>query len=378
MAALVKLGIPFVPSTPSKAGLARSRRLGPTLVAAVIALLLVTIVFRAAGPGEPSYQGRSLSSWLTEYDKFNDVAYAHASPPQPWPHDAVRHMGTNAIPWLLKSLTQRDSRFKMAVMRLVKLQSVFKLHITPARVRQERVAAAFETLGPMAEPAIPALIELLADPDARRGALSSLSNIGQACVPPVVRALTNRDPAIKSGLVWVLYDRYPFATGEPAKIDRDQANVSAPILLEILTTAATAGTNWNFVAAAALVVNWIIPERVPKDVLPILISGLTDPQLPVRERAAFALRHIHKDPGLTVPALTMALDDPAEPVRTWASIGLRYFKTDAAVAVPKLRLLLPAATGGARNAIATALADIDPCAAEEAGAYEALGVSPPP
>ena len=358
--------------------LTSSRQIRLTTAVSTFALLLGAIVFRAWSHAEPSYQGRPLSAWLREYDKFEDAAYVHAAPPKPWPYDAVRHIGTNAIPWLLKSLRQRDSRLKIEVMRLVKLQSVLKLHFTPARVRRDRAAQAFGTLGLTAKPAIPALIELLGEPDARPGAVSSLVCIGRPCVPPMVQALTNHNPAIKTSLVWALYCLYPFASGEPAGIARDEANAAAPELREIMARAVAAGTNWTFVAAAALVINWIAPERVGEDVVPILVHALSDPRPDARERAAFALYHIHKEPRLTIPALTMALDDPTGRVRTWAILGLHRFKTDAAGAVPKLRLLLRAATGEDLREAALALIDIDPTAAKESGAYEILGRSPPP
>ena len=136
--------------------------------------------------------------------------------------------------------------------------------------------------------------------------------------------------------------------------------------------------SWTFVAATAVVINWIAPERVGKEALPTLIHALSDPRPDIRERAAFALRHIHKEPRLTVPALTMALDDSTERVRGWAIIGLRQFKTDAAVAVSKLRILLSTTTKETQRAAAMALIDIDPKAAKESGAYEIAGYSPPP
>src|SRR5205823_7130291 len=131
---------------------------------------------------------------------------------------------------------------------------------TPARNWQLRTAMAFATLGPTAKPAIPALIELLGDSDAKRGASWSLVSIGRPCLSPVIQALTNRNPAIKASLVYVVYSLYPFGTGEPAGISREEANEAVPELRQIIARAVAAGTNWQFVAAAAVAASWIAPE----------------------------------------------------------------------------------------------------------------------
>jgi len=101
------------------------RHVQRTIMVVIFAMLLSTVVLTCCSSREPSYEGKPLSAWLLEYDKF-DEAYEPSAPPQPWPHDAVRHMGTNAIPWLLKSLRKKDSRLEMAMMKLAKQQSIFK------------------------------------------------------------------------------------------------------------------------------------------------------------------------------------------------------------------------------------------------------------
>src|SRR5437773_9802336 len=63
------------------------------------------LLWRASGPREPVYHGRTLSSWL-------DQKFPMVRPPvqQDWraADEAIRHIGTNAIPVLLNMLRATD------------------------------------------------------------------------------------------------------------------------------------------------------------------------------------------------------------------------------------------------------------------------------
>jgi HEAT repeat protein len=58
--------------------------------------LVASVVILALWPGErePEYQGRTLSEWITAYSVISDTNSAAA--------DALRHIGTNALPFLVK------------------------------------------------------------------------------------------------------------------------------------------------------------------------------------------------------------------------------------------------------------------------------------
>lgn len=66
---------------------------------------------------EPSYQGKTLSEWMNPPIIFNYMAPSLRgfSPKD----DAVRQMGTNAIPLLIKWLGAEDSQIKLAAAWLV-------------------------------------------------------------------------------------------------------------------------------------------------------------------------------------------------------------------------------------------------------------------
>src|SRR6266478_9343107 len=66
------------------------------------------LVWRASGPREPVFEGRTLTSWLDHH-----VATSAARPPYDSPgwlkaDQALRRIGTNAIPTLLEMIRAKD------------------------------------------------------------------------------------------------------------------------------------------------------------------------------------------------------------------------------------------------------------------------------
>src|SRR6266700_7337487 len=80
---------------------------------------------------EPVYQGKRLSFWLQRYSPDGD---------SPEVDEAMRIMGTKAIPTLLGNLQARDSALKQILAAL-------GLHYTPAETRHMRAERGFKALG---------------------------------------------------------------------------------------------------------------------------------------------------------------------------------------------------------------------------------------
>jgi HEAT repeat protein len=104
---------------------------------------------------EPVYQGRSLTDWLDQI--------APPTKESPQAAEAVRQMGTNALPFLLSRLRAQDSPVKRFVLNLSNKQSLFPLHFRDTEVERERAFEAFRALGATAKPAVPSLKPLLKD-----------------------------------------------------------------------------------------------------------------------------------------------------------------------------------------------------------------------
>lgn len=158
-------------------------------------LLSAGLLFCAWPAREPVYDGKSLSEWMIELGTESDDSLD-------LPEYAVRQMGTNALPALLRMIRSRDSRFKLKLMELAAKQSLIPVHFTPASARQWRAIWAFRALGPAA---VPALTNLLGDPNAtvfvRQYAAVSLGqyeNQAKAAVPALLQAVNDPDAQVRT------------------------------------------------------------------------------------------------------------------------------------------------------------------------------------
>jgi hypothetical protein len=177
-------------------------RLGVALLALV--LLAVFIAFLRPTPSpppvEPSYAGRTLSEWV-----FRNPNALNGNPRSREAREAIRKMGTNALPCLLAWLTADPdhSPIKRAA------GSVFEVvpqAITPkpalvwaqsdwVALHLEVASVAFAVLGPDAAPAIPVLERLAGDPRGQRGAFCAtyiLGGIGPQALPALQRVAQNQ------------------------------------------------------------------------------------------------------------------------------------------------------------------------------------------
>ena len=186
-----RCGIGFVGSGfgfPSIGGWWHSRDVKKRRVIAVVAGGVVAIILAVAfwpREREPEYGGKKLSEWLMQYRELSD--HRHSDDPElRQASDAVRHFGTNALPFLLAWLHQErsswDVRLTVAVEKLpLQIQNRILPHIGTSRTRCEIAVIGFEILGSKASPAVPELKRLAADTNANetaRRAWLCLSLIG--------------------------------------------------------------------------------------------------------------------------------------------------------------------------------------------------------
>jgi hypothetical protein len=136
-------------------------------VLAVCALAALIAVLAFPTEREPEYGGRKLTEWLKLYlqsrDRFTDGQEAAA---------AVRHIGTNALPWLLKWTDYEPPGWRMALgtnapaaaRRSGYFRSAYLwlLH-RPAEDLNWLARFGFEILGPQAGPALPEVQRRMVD-----------------------------------------------------------------------------------------------------------------------------------------------------------------------------------------------------------------------
>ena len=235
---------------------------------------------------EPEYQGKKLGGWLQQIESNQDVETRE------WQEaaQAVRQIGTNALPYLVMGLKASDPAWKIEAVDWVR--QVLNKDLSDQLVWRHRGRAllTLRILGPIARPGIPEVAALITntDPHIADAAFVALTEIGAVeCVPPLAITLTNESTIL-----------------------RPAAAVSLGLLR------GRAG-----------------------DAVPALVTALQNSDTYLRAEAARALGMIGRNPRLAVPALTRALGDTNVQVVRSAAMALGAFGTEAESALSVLRAL---------------------------------------
>src|SRR5882672_11505383 len=172
------------------------RRLVLTMLLGACAAILGRQLFIL--PAEPRYRGRSLTAWLDGYGRWDKdpVRQEEAG-------DAIRHIGTNAIPHLLARLRYEVPSWRFSVASAGRFlgeslgSQWYSLVVgREAETRLLEAEVGFEILGPTAAPAVPELIRLLDIRYLRDPSAEALAFIGAPALEHLAEALTNRSNSI--------------------------------------------------------------------------------------------------------------------------------------------------------------------------------------
>jgi HEAT repeat protein len=248
----------------------------------IVIIIVITIVgcWELCKPAEPSYEKKPLSFWLANY-----VPGTEGGPSQQEADKAMRAVGTNAIPTLLRLVQEKESPLKLKWYELLKWlddQYAFKTKYSLAWERNYEGFAGFKALGADARVAVPDLIKIYdrnVSPDSRTAAIFSLGAIGPSA-----------NSAVPSLLKWL--------AAKPNDFDLLQA------LGEI--------------------------HSDPDLVVPVLIAHLGDSQPIARQYAAKGLGAFGADAKPAVPALFETLKDEKDVVRRAARDALVKIDPEAA------------------------------------------------
>ena len=263
---------------PDKRAGSRSKPLWIALIAAACLFGLAFVAIRVSQPREPSFEGRSLSSWLDDfsYDDTNLTSQAEI---------AVRRMGTNAIPFLLDILTYQESPGRKKLRQITEKLPMWLHFFARNSMQGVQAGKAMNALGPLAAPVFPVLTNLFYNGKTVTAGIA-LAGIGQNGVLFLVNALTNQDLNAR------FYGTSALALGN-ARSDFDI-------------------------------------------VIPVLVQALLSTNSSARSMAAMSLGSLRQMPEITVPALMENFDDPNGTLRAYVIISLGQFGTDAKRAVPLL------------------------------------------
>ena len=132
------------------------------MLAGIVAAVVVAVVWPRER--EPEYNGKRLSEWLVLYHEQIDVEGADFRSELRDEAEAVHHIGTNALPWLLRWVRYEPPAWRIKVYSFMKrmpraLQIDFLMNgVIPFRYQQYNLAlTGFSILGERASPAVPEL-----------------------------------------------------------------------------------------------------------------------------------------------------------------------------------------------------------------------------
>ena len=165
----------------------RTRRFYILLLAVGVMVVVVALLVGMFRSQEPVYHGRPLSFWVAG---LKDDA---PSDGRPEAEQAVRHIGTNALPFLLKWISYKPLPW---IEKLeARLKDLFPITITGQNeVRADAAVDALIVLRPQADGVVGELTKLLNDPKLQASAVRAavvLARLGSTGLPPVVAVLTN-------------------------------------------------------------------------------------------------------------------------------------------------------------------------------------------
>jgi hypothetical protein len=142
---------------------------------------------------EPRYEGRSLSEWIDLAGGVDPTI------PEPAVADAIRHIGTNALPWLVRWLRYEEPAWKRKGREMtgnwprpLRLGFLWESAVSD-EVSHAKAVVGFKILGPAAGPAVPELAGLIRSENSSvaMGAMYSLGSIGQESLPPLLALLAD-------------------------------------------------------------------------------------------------------------------------------------------------------------------------------------------
>jgi HEAT repeat protein len=275
-----------------------------------IALAIVLVVIAGVGvwqglrEREPVYQGRRLNVWL-EILHREKLAHLDDRAKQ-----AIRHIGTNALPVLIERLRTHDTPLKQLIMKWAQKQAFVHFHFNSADERRPEAIWGYEALGPLAS----------------------------AQVPSLSATLTNDpSPKVRIAAVWALGYIGP------------EASMAAPALFR-----AAQDKDYHIRSPAFIALGKIRPN--PQLTIPLLVAGLDDPHPTTRAYAAFALGNYGTQAKAAIPTL----------LRMLATNTAAVFEHDTSV-FAVYAITADNAAGFEKDAVGSALKKIDPEAAAKAG-----------
>jgi len=358
----------------------------------VVLALLGGFAWLVLRPHEPVFEGQPLSVVLNEANRNWALAQGYSTGvyppgseiPRMRAERALRGLGTNALPILVKMAGTRMSLFRKIVGSMARESNMDFLHLPPQEGKHELAAWGMRLFGREARPAVAALIRLLSDrdPEVQWAAAECLAGIGPEAaeaVPALVWMLKNRSRAKQYEVMTVSWAARALGEIGPA------AGAATSALEEVTNNAALAPA--HAVAAVALIkigqgsfqtffdrlkdtsdeVKWYTTAtevgRLGTDAapaIPFLLTAFLHTNDFIRTHAVSLVGQFHRRPDLCLGPLVSLLRSTNGGIRWQALHALGSFGQAAKSVAPEVARCLSDHESGVRNEATTALRLIDP------------------
>lgn len=197
-----------------------SKRIG-IVAGLALAGVVVSLLWRTSGPREPVFEGRPLTSWLDHHLASSSASPPYGSPGWNKADEAIRHIGTNAIPKLLEMIRAKDRPpLVLKLMDRVRRYGFPVMNYRYAMIRHEEAEYAFGMLGTNAVSAVPELIRIYQQnisASSQMCAALALGHIGPGA-QPALPALIQRFTHTNSDTRFYAVSAVMSIGGEPAVV----------------------------------------------------------------------------------------------------------------------------------------------------------------
>src|SRR3954463_12818626 len=181
-----------------------ARKRSAVLIVFGLAIVSVVIFSQLRGVHEPVFEGRKLTSWLERHVPSSSADPPYNSPGWHKAEAALRQIGTNAIPTLLKMIEAKDPPpWMLNMMQWGERHRVIRRRYRWANERNEEAEYAFSVLKTNGAQAVPELIRIYqrnASPSSQRCAALALGHFGhaaEAAVPVLIRNFGHTDRQVR-------------------------------------------------------------------------------------------------------------------------------------------------------------------------------------
>lgn len=289
-------------------------------------------------PREPHYQGKPLRLWLR-------YLTSHLKEDRRQAETAVREMGAEALPRLVKMVVTEDSFLREKLIEISNGQRIVRFKVRSWNEDRNLAASAFSALGPVAKQAVPTLSRGLSCSEwrVRKASAFALGGIGEEArdaVPALIALLADSNEGVREEAAMAL------------------ARIGGPAIPALIAVSKAEKVGVRYLAVLGLthfveqhyVVTFeqryrhsSLPEpmrHIAKDIVSALVLRLEDGDARIRRLAASALGNLDQEGREAIPALVKVSSDPDKEVQQAALHALMQLGHIRSYSVPVNRAML--------------------------------------